>query len=103
MSGKNIYLILISHSKIRSGRCLDMKKDNRVKDFIMKGGNYYEISKNLGFDWSHDHKVITDGEDGLTFGDADPRFQPGTELGDLLEEHERSNGYWYPFNSDDDD
>ena len=41
------------------------------------------------------------GEDGLTFGDADPRFQPGTELGDLLEEHERSLGYWYPTGSED--
>lgn len=41
------------------------------------------------------------GEDGLTFGDADPRFQPGTELGDLLEEHERSLGYWYPTDNED--
>ena len=77
----------------------------KTKNNIMKGEKYYdEISRDLGFiNWSYDHVIITDGEDGLTFGDADPRFQPGTELGDLLEEHEKSNGYWYPFDSDDDD
>ena len=72
-----------------------MKSTTKTKNNIMKGEKYYdEISR---------HLIITDGEDGLTFGDADPRFQPGTELGDLLEEHEKSNGYWYPFDSDDDD
>ena len=78
-----------------------MKK--KQKNNIMKGEEkYYEISKDLGFDWSYGHEIIRNGEDGITYGDADPRFQPGTELGDLLEEHERSNGYWYPFDSDDD-
>lgn len=80
-----------------------MKSTTKSMNSIMKGGDYYEISKDLGLDWLYDHDTITDGEDGITFGDADPRFQPGTELGDLLEEHERSNGYWYPFDSDSDD